>query len=54
MPHKKDDRLIWVNCDVSVCVTCRFLMMSWVGLLSVIGAFLGHIHLLLDIIVRFV
>ena len=54
MPYKKETRLIWVNCVVVVCVTCRCLMLSLAGLQFVIVAFPGHIYLLLDIIVCFV
>ena len=34
-----------VNDVVTVCVLCLFLMVTWVGMLSVIVTFLGHTHL---------
>ena len=40
----RESWLLYFNCVVAVCVLCFFLMVSRVGLWSVIVAFLGHTH----------
>ena len=46
--RKRESWLLSFNCVVAVCVLGLFLTMPWVGLLSVIVAFPGHTHLLLE------
>ena len=53
MSHKKDTKLLWVNCVEAVCVLCLFLKMPWVGLQSEIVAFPDHTHLLSYRVIHF-
>ena len=39
----KESLLLYLDCVVAICVLCPFLIVSWVGLQSVIVTFPGHI-----------
>ena len=50
---RRERLLIYFNCVVTVGVSSSWIMVPWVGLLSVVVAFPGHTHLLFISLIKY-